>query len=314
MAGGRPRLPSGLRGIATNTTDVSALLLPPLLAAAGLHADPQRESLRIWAHSGVERLHFGDGASVVFKYADAPFDIEHIALRLAAKNGVPVPTLLAARTIPGILGMLLEDLGEPARDADDRDGARAAVHVHQVTAAAPGMTRLDAVALANLPGRITSRLQHLGLVDLVENAHVLDAAAASRAAGAELPPFGLCHLEFHPTSLHISASDWRLLDFARAFIGPGLLDLASWHGTLNDPQPERTLGLIESYVAAGGSRHALAMRGGLDAASWALGWHRVWVVDWFVEQIERGWAKEAEDSWTTAIGRHLGEACTLLKI
>jgi hypothetical protein len=296
-----------------NTTDVSALL-PPLLASAGLPNDPQRESLRVWAHSGVERLHFGDGASVVFKYADAPFDIEHIALRLAAKNGVPVPTLLAARTIPGILGMLLEDLGEPVRDADDRDGARAAVHVHQVTAAAPGMTRLDAVALANLPGRITSRLQYLGLVDLVENAHVLDAAAASRAAGAELPPFGLCHSEFHPTSLHISASDRRLLDFARAFIGPGLLDLASWHGTLDDPQPERTLGLIESYVAAGGSRHALAMRGGLDAASWALGWHRVWVVDWFAEQIERGWAKKAEDSWTTAIGRHLGEACTLLKM
>lgn len=91
-----------------------------------------------------------------------------------------------------------------------------------------------------------------------------------------------------------------------------MLDLASWHGTLDDPQPERVLGLIESYVAAGGPQQALAMRGGLDAASWALGWHRIWVVDWFAEQIERGWAQEAEDSWTTAIGRHLGEACTLL--
>lgn len=159
--------------------------------------------------------------------------------------------LLAARTIPGILDMLLEDLGEPVQDADDRDGARAAVHLHQVTAAAPGTTRLDAVALANLPGRITNRLQHLELVDLIENARALDAVATSRAAGAELPPFGLCHSEFHPTSLHISASGWRLLDFARAFIGPGLLELASWHGTLDDPRPERTLGLIESYVAAG---------------------------------------------------------------
>jgi hypothetical protein len=294
-----------------NITDVSALL-PPLLASAGLPDDPQRESLRVWAHSGVERLYFGDGASVVFKYADAPFDTEHVALRLAAKNGVPVPTLLAARTIPGMLGMLLQDLGQPVRDADDRDGARATVHLHRVTTAAPGMVRLDAAALASLPRRITNRLQRLGLVDLVENARALNAIAASRATGAELPPFGLCHSEFHPTSLHISANDWRLLDFARAFIGPGLLDLASWHGTLDDPHPERTLGLIESYVAEGGPRQALAMRGGLDAASWALGWHRVWVVDWFAEQIERGWAQEAEDSWTTAIGRHLGEACTLL--
>lgn len=92
-----------------------------------------------------------------------------------------------------------------------------------------------------------------------------------------------------------------------------MLDLASWHGTLDDPQPERTLDLIEFYVASGGARQALTMRGGLDAASWALGWHRVWVVDWFAEQIERGWAQGAENSWATAISRHLGEACTLLK-
>ncbi|MGH3480444.1 MAG: hypothetical protein ACRDSI_11635 [Pseudonocardiaceae bacterium] len=296
-----------------NTTDVSGLL-PPLLASARLPDDPKREPLRVWAHSGVERLHFGDGASVVFKYADAPFDTEHVALRLAASNGVPVPALRAARTIPGMLGMLLEDLGEPVRDADDHDGARAAVHLHRVAAAAPGMTRLDATALASLPPRITSSLQRLGMADLVENARALDAAATGRVSGAELPPFGLCHSEFHPTSLHISASGWRLLDFARAFIGPGLLDLASWHGTLDDPQPVRTLGLIESYITAGGPRQALAMRGGLDAASWALGWHRVWVVNWFTEQIERGWAQEAQDSWTIAIGRHLAEACTLLKM
>ncbi|MGH3874154.1 MAG: hypothetical protein ACRDSR_22080 [Pseudonocardiaceae bacterium] len=294
-----------------NTTDVSGLL-PPLLASAGLPDDPQREPLRVWAHSGVERLHFGAGASVVFKYADAPFDTEHLALRLAASNGVPVPALRAARTIPGMLGMLLEDLGEPVRDADDRDGAHAAVHLHRVATATPEMVRLDANALTGLPRRIIDRLQRLDLVALAENARALNVIATRRVSGAELPPFGLCHSEFHPTSLHIGDRAWRLLDFARAFIGPGLLDLASWHGTLDDPQPERTLGLIESYVAAGGPRQALAMRGGLDAASWALGWHRIWVIDWFTEQIERGWAQEAKDSWTTAIGRHLAEACALL--
>jgi hypothetical protein len=70
--------------------------------------------------------------------------------------------------------------------------------------------------------------------------------------------------------------------------------------------------LIESYVVYGGHEQALAMRGGLDAASWALGWHRIWVADWFAEQIERGWAEGAEDTWTTAITRHLTEAATLL--
>lgn len=295
-----------------NTTDVSGLL-PLLLADAGLHEDPKREPLRVWEHSGVERLRVANDASVVFKYAETPFDVEHVALRLAASHGVPVPALRAARTIPGMLGMLLEDLGEPMRAADDRDGARAAVRLHRVAAATPGMVRLDAAALVSLPRRIAGRLQRLDRADLVEKARALDAVAASRATGAGLPPFGLCHSEFHPTSLHISDSGWRLLDFARAFIGPGLLDLASWHGTLDDPQPERTLDLMEAYVASGGLRQALAMRGGLDAPSWALGWHRVWVIDWFVEQIERGWAQGAEDSWTIAISRHLDEACTLLK-
>lgn len=85
-----------------NTTDVSGLL-PPLLTSAGLPPDPERESLRVWAHSGVERLRFGDGTSVVFKYADTPFDTEHLALRHAASHGVPVPALRAARTVPGWL-------------------------------------------------------------------------------------------------------------------------------------------------------------------------------------------------------------------
>ncbi|MGH8885208.1 MAG: phosphotransferase family protein [Egibacteraceae bacterium] len=295
-----------------NTTDVSALL-PPLLADAGLPGDVDREPLRVWARSGVERLRFGGGASVVFKYAEEPFDTEHLALRLAARGGVPTPTLRAARTAPGLLGMLLEDLGDPVRDADDNDGARAAVRLHQVDGAAPGMQWVDTAALSAMPQRIAARLQRLELSGLRGHARALDAVAAGRASGADLPPFGLCHSEFHPTSLHIGEHGWRLLDFARAFIGPGLLDLASWHGTLDKPRPARTLDLIESYVAAGGPPEALARRGGLDAASWALGWHRVWAVDWFTEQIERGWAQGAEQAWITAISRHLNEALTLLQ-
>ena len=154
---------------------------------------------------------------------------------------------------------------------------------------------------------------HLGLPEPAKLARRLEPAAAPRAAGTGLAPFGLCHSEYHPTSLHIGRRGWHLLDLARAFTGPGLLDLASWHGTLNDPDPARTQGLLESYVAAGGPRQALAARGGLDAASWALGWHRIWVADWFTAQIGRGWAAGAESTWATAITRHLTEAASLLR-
>jgi hypothetical protein len=294
-----------------NTMDVGTLL-KCLLADAGLPGDPVREPMRVWAHSGVERLRFPGGTSMVFKHADAPFDREHLALRLAARHGLPVPNVRAARTESGVLAMLMDDLGQPVREADDYDGACAAARLHQVTGAA-WLARVNAARLAAMPHRISARLNRLGRPAAAGPIHSLKGAAASRSAGAELPPFGLCHSQYHPTSLHIGARGWHLLDFARVFNGPGLLDLASWYGTLTAPSPARTLGLIESYVAVGGPRPALSARGGLDAASWALGWHRIWVADWFTQQVERGWADGAEDTWTSAITRHLTEAATLLK-
>jgi hypothetical protein len=208
--------------------------------------------------------------------------------------------------------MLIDDLGEPIREAGDSDGACAAVRLHQVTGSGTWLARVDAAALAAMPRRIAAHLGQLGLTAAAERAQDLEAAAASRSAGASLPPSGLCHSEYHPTSLHIGSAGWHLLDFARAFTGPGPLDLASWHGTLDAPDPARTLNLIESYVAVGGPEQAPARRGGLDAASWALGWHRVWVADWFTQQFTRGWADGAQDIWTTAINRHLTEAATQL--
>jgi hypothetical protein len=289
-------------------------LLPAVLADADLPADPAREPLRVWEHSGVERLRFHGQASVVLKYADAPFDREHLALRLAARHGVPVPRVHAARIVPGALLMIMDDLGEPAREASDCDGARAAVRLHAAdVAGGTWLARVDTAALAAMPHRMADRLARLELPEAATLAQALAAAAPHRAADAELPPFGFCHSEYHPTSLHIGPRNWHLLDFARAFIGPGLLDLASWHGTIAGPDTARAQALIESYAAAGGHEQALAARGGLDPASWALGWHRTWVADWYTEQIERGWAEGAEDTWATAITRHLTEAASLLR-
>jgi len=174
----------------------------------------------------------------MLKYAGAPFDHEHQSLRLARSHGIPVPRVLAARTGPGWLAMLMDDLGDPAREPADIDGARAAAVLHQARGAAgTWMARVDAAALAAMPDRIAARLRPLGLDEPVALARALAAVAAERSEGTGLPPYGLCHSEFHPTSLHIGVHGWHLLDLARAFTGPGLLDLASWHGTTSHPDP-----------------------------------------------------------------------------
>jgi hypothetical protein len=225
-----------------------------------------------------------------------------------------VPAVLAAHTAPGLLGMLLEDLGEPVRETSDQDGAAAAVAVHRVpVTAARSLPRLDAGALAGLPARIVARAARLDLPGgIAAAAAVIGRRAGRLTAGAELPPFGFCHSEYHPSSLHVTRDGWRLLDLARAFTGPGLLDLASWPGTVAAPRPEATAELISAYIAAGGPPEAAAARGGLPAHIWALAWHRIWIADWYAEQIERGWAGNEMPTWTDAITRHLHEATTLL--
>jgi hypothetical protein len=298
-----------------DTTDAAALL-PPLLKAAGIAQNPAREPIRVWERSGVERLRMAGDGSVVFKYALEPFDREHLALTLAARAGLPVPRLIAARTVPGLLGMLLEDLGQPVREAGERHAAEAAVQLHRVPLTdAEWRPRLNETELARLPARIAARARKLSLPpDVVGMAVAIAHRAGKLAQGTGLPPFGFCHSEFHPTSLHIGDQGWRLLDFARAFTGPGLLDLASWQGTTTEPEPAKLASLISAYTSAGGPPETNTTRGGLPAPDWALGWHRVWISDWYTEQVERGWAGNQLSTWTDAISKHLAEAAVLLRI
>lgn len=293
-----------------DTTEVTAVMNRLLTQyGASLAA---REEIRVWSRSGVERLHLEGGTSVVFKYAEGPFADEHVALSVAENAGLPVPQRLAAVCIPELLGMLLQDLGPAVREATDREGAALAVRVHQVGDTG-GLPTIDGPRLVAMPRRVIDRFGRLGIGGVVlETAHILDKLAPERSQGAALEPFGLCHSEWHPTSVHIGATGTHLLDFARAFRGPGLLDLASWHGTIGGPEPGVLTELIESYIAAGGPETAINDRGGLPAARWALGWHRIWAADWFTHQMAIGWANGAEEVWTTAISRHLTEAAHLL--
>lgn len=295
-------------------------LLARLLEDLG-QGPAEREEIRVWARSGVERLHLADGASMVFKYAEGPFAAEHRALAVAEDGGLSVaedgglsvPERFAVDHGPELLGMLLADLGTAVREATDDDGAALAVRVHAV-ADTEGLPILGEQSLAAMPGQIRSRLHQHGLGALTETAHALEKAARVRAAGADLPPFGLCHSEWHPTSIYITEDGTYMLDFARAFRGPGLLDLASWHGTTDAPDTGKLGEFITSYITAGGPEEAAAARGGVSAARWALGWHRVWVADWFTHQLTIGWAEGAEEAWISTIARHLAEAALLLRI
>ncbi|GAA4626418.1 hypothetical protein GCM10023196_034600 [Actinoallomurus vinaceus] len=300
-------------------TALNADLLADLCQAAGLPL-PHRERIRVWSMSGVERLAFPDGTTAVFKYATEPFTREDQALRIAAGRGVPVPKVIASTVAGGRLGMLLEDLGPAIRDAGDRDGVAAAVVLHRADSAAE-LPVLDEEALRALPGRALGHLHGLQEAGRWQNTSAIGEAllrtadaAEQRAAGTRTAPYGWVHSEFHPTSVHIGERGRHLLDFARAFTGPGLLDLASWYGTVGDPEPARLRELIESYIDAGGHPDALARRGGLQAEAWALGWHRVWAVEWFMEQAIR-WINDpdADPMYVKVVHRHLDDAVRLLE-
>ncbi|GAB3168251.1 hypothetical protein GCM10027059_30540 [Myceligenerans halotolerans] len=294
-----------------NTTDVTATL-PSLIAEADLPDQYRRQPIRVWARSGVERLMFDGGASVVLKYAETPFDNEDRILTAVGAD-LPVPTVHASTHVGDLLVMLIEDLGDARRQADIGDGARAAVRIHAVTSL-PGVATLGQEELSALPSSASEILARYDSPDdAVAAASALTAAAEPRAKDADLAPFGLVHSEFHHTSLHVTDHGVRILDLARAFIGPGLLDLASWSGTVDSPDVEGLWDLIDIYRTEGGAPEAAADRGGIDAASWALGWHRVWVAEWFARQLDLGWAEEAENAWLSAITKHLLEAATLLK-
>ncbi|GGS63341.1 phosphotransferase [Streptomyces cinerochromogenes] len=281
----------------------------------------KREEVRVWSMSGVERVTFPDGSTRIFKYAKRPFDSEDQALRLADTLGTPVPKVYHSVRIEGWLGMLLDDLGTPIREANDLDGAAAAVVLHRTRTAGAlpvmheeGLRALPSHALDHLDQlRKADRWQDTG--DIEQALNQIAQAADARAQGTTLAPFGWVHSEFHPTSLHIGRRGWRLLDFARAFTGPGLLDLSSWHGTLDDPDPVRLRVFLESYVTEGGTPDVLAERGGLPAEKWALGWHRMWAVEWFMEQSIRWINDPATDpTYIKVVRRHLTDALQLLEV
>lgn len=179
-----------------------------LALTAEIGSPVRREGLHVWVMSAVERVHLEGGQTVILKSAVRPFDHEDRILRHAAAHGVPVAPVLTSTHGDGWMAMLLEDLGAaPPRRGPLSEGAEAAVAVH---ACPPldGLQTLDAAALADLPMRALAALDALqaggrwtGADEVRSALGRLSGVAVRRARGAELPPFGMCHSEFHPTSL-----------------------------------------------------------------------------------------------------------------
>ncbi|MBQ1052310.1 aminoglycoside phosphotransferase [Micromonospora sp. C51] len=264
------------------------------LLTAARRVPTGRQGIGQWELSTVERLIFADGSSVVCKVAVAPFTGEATVLRALNDREAAVPVLHGYAMRPQTLGMLMDDLGAPVRAATAAEAAAAARWVHTV-AGITGLPTFDQAGLARLPGQALDALDALRRQErfpdsrpIEESLQRLAAVAHRRADGAERPPFGLCHGEFHRSSLHVTRAGCHLVDWAKAFTGPGLLDLATWFGTRTPPEPRLLTRLIRAYVAAGGHPGAEADRGGLPAARWALGWHRVWAAWWFLTTAAAG--------------------------
>ncbi|MBM0274825.1 aminoglycoside phosphotransferase family protein [Micromonospora tarensis] len=265
------------------------------LLAASRRVPTRRHIIQTWELSSVERWFFPDDSSLICKIATTPFTGEATVLRALNNQQAPVPLLNGYTMRPDGVGMLMEDLGEASRTATFAEAAATARWVH-ATAGIPNLPTFDEAGLARLPEQGLDALDELrrqgrfthdaeGIEAVLQR---LAATARHRADGAERPPFGLCHGEFHRTSLHVSRAGCRVVDWAKAFTGPGLLDLATWFGTRTPTEPRLLTKLIHAYVAAGGHPDAEADRGGLPAARWALGWHRVWAAWWLLTTAAAG--------------------------
>ena len=198
-------------------------LLPATLSHAGWPPDTAAELVRqARPYSGVWRLRQPGGGTAIYKEAWKPLDREHGALVYARSMGLPVPQVLAAVQRDDRAGIIMTDLGQPDREATGQDAATIAAALHRIPAAGALPGDWSRRALAAMPARIAARARKHDLPAAVpELAARLDAIAGRIATAAAIPPVGLCHSEFHPTSVIIQGNQWHTYDLARAFHGPG---------------------------------------------------------------------------------------------
>ena len=177
-----------------------------------------------WPLSRVERLTVPGHPSVVVKRSRSPLTDEGCVLEALSESAIPLPEVYLSHADGGLLTLLMEDLGPSAREPNEAEAAAYAVLVHSARPPA-GLEQLGSDGLRGLvvdtrdgieslasSGRWKeSAGRMLGLSDR------LDGVATALSEAAEVPPFGLCHSEFHPTSLHVGTFKTALVDWACFF-------------------------------------------------------------------------------------------------
>ena len=278
-----------------------------------------REVLWDWQLSRVERAFLVDGSSIILKRSKSPLIDEGRILQSLRDTDIPLADLYLAHAEDDTLTLLMEDLGPSKRQPTLKEGAAFAVRA-QAAPPPENIRVMDEQALQGLPLKILEGIESLAssgrwrrvdrLLGLLDR---INAFAPDLSQGATTPPFGLCHSEFHPTSLHVGTVKTALVDWARAFVGPGLLDLASWFDIVNPPDRTACRSLIDAYVAAGGAPETSARRGSLPAENWAFFWHRLGAVEWWVASCTSWMNDHTQDpAWQQAVEGRLKDAHSFL--
>ncbi|EDY46570.1 phosphotransferase [Streptomyces sp. SPB074] len=288
----------------------------------GLDPEPRRETLRSWTHGGIERLAFADGLTLVHKYGHAPLAHEAATHRVFQAAGVPVATLYSGEVRAKHMTLLMEDLGEPERAATE-DEVLALLHVLHRAPSPPGSPSLSEYTMITLPDRARwhlDRLQETGRWTsaagrLGDDLDKVRKVSEERCAGADQEPFGWVHTEIAGNGVHVGPKGVRLIDFARSYVGPVLLDLVSWGDALDRPRPREARAFLEKYVDQGGPATTLDRRAGLAAERWALAWLRVWRVEWYLEQSAIRGSDPALDPERQALARrNMDQALDLFEL
>ena len=217
------------------------------------------------------------------------------------------------------LTMLMEDLGPAKRESTIEEAGEMAVFMTKTTPPEHLPTE-GREFLEHLPQKIMTGIERLvsqgtwtnpdrifrPVADIAKAAAVLSESAAMR-------PFGLCHREFHPTSLHIGSKKTALLDWQRAYAGPLLPCLANWFSIVDAPDLKACRRLIKEYVSAGGDVEALDDRNNLRPEVWAFFWQRVGAAEWWITSQAKWQTSDTRDGgWQRAVERAIVDAQWLL--
>ena len=278
-----------------------------------------REVLQSTRLSRVERVTLEDGATYIAKRATHLLIDEVDTIRALRGSPIPMADMYVADIKGESLTMLMEDLGPIKIQPTIEDAGEMAARMTQTTPPDHLPTE-GRESLERLPQNIRIGIEQLVSLGTWENpdrirrpVEDIVKSASELGSGTEIRPFGLCHREYHPTSLHIGTKKTALVDWQRTYVGPLLPCLANWFPIADAPNLEACRQLIKAYVSKGGDPEAQEKRGYLRPESWAFFWQRVGAAEWWINsQIKRQTSDTQDGSWQRAVERVIVDAQWLL--